>query len=128
MFLFYACMFFFRIFFSFILLLPRLKIPATYEAQQVPPEWSPKFLPADLLFCVTLRIHSACLCGIHKHHVCERDSNLLNAHWQELITQKSYSYFWSMIDELVPGKKNMKPVPMSCCWRMHPLYMLMVLF
>lgn len=39
--------------FSFILVAPRLKILATYEAQQVPPEWSPKFLPADQLFCYT---------------------------------------------------------------------------
>lgn len=35
---------------------PRLKILATYETQQVPPEWSPKFLPAEL-FCYTTRIH-----------------------------------------------------------------------
>lgn len=39
--------------FSFILVAPRLKILATYEAQQVPSEWSPKFLPADQLFCYT---------------------------------------------------------------------------
>lgn len=33
-----------------------LKILATYETQQVPPAWSPKFLPAEL-FCYTTRIH-----------------------------------------------------------------------
>lgn len=93
LFLFYTCIVF-RIF-SFILPPPRLKIPATYEAQQVPPEWSPKFLHADLLFCVTLprnRIHCAYLCGnifkLHcgnAHHVCDTDSLLLNAYWQEPI-------------------------------------------
>lgn len=55
--MFYTCFFllffFFLGFFSFILVAPRLKILATYEAQQVPPEWPPKFLPADQLFSVT---------------------------------------------------------------------------
>lgn len=60
LYIFYKCIVF-RIF-SFILLPPRLKIPATYEAQQVPPEWSPKFLLADLLFCVTLPLRQNSLC------------------------------------------------------------------
>lgn len=51
--------------FSFILLPPWLKIPAPYEAQQVPPEWSPKFLPADLLLCVTLPHNSLCMSVWH---------------------------------------------------------------
>jgi len=65
--LFYVCIFWHVNLFSFIALPHRLNIPAVYEKQQAPPEWSPKFLPADFLFFVTFpRIYCKCQLGIRK--------------------------------------------------------------